>query len=47
MKNSVRTYQGMSPKLGDKVFVDRSAVVIGDVEIGDDSSVCFTYYSCQ
>ena len=39
MKDSVRTYQGMSPKLGDKVFVDRSAVVIGDVEIGDDSSV--------
>ena len=39
VKNSVRSYQGMTPKLGDKVFVDRSAVVIGDVEIGDDSSV--------
>ncbi len=39
MSDSVRTYQGMSPKLGAKVFVDRSAVVIGDVEIGQDSSV--------
>ncbi|MFT4766446.1 MAG: carbonic anhydrase/acetyltransferase-like protein (isoleucine patch superfamily) [Oleispira sp.] len=39
VKDSVRSYQGMTPKLGDKVFVDRSAVVIGDVEIGDDSSV--------
>jgi carbonic anhydrase/acetyltransferase-like protein (isoleucine patch superfamily) len=39
VKNSVRPYQGMTPKLGDKVFIDRSAVVIGDVEIGDNSSV--------
>lgn len=39
VKDSVRSYQGMSPKLGNKVFVDRSAVVIGDVEIGEDSSV--------
>jgi carbonic anhydrase/acetyltransferase-like protein (isoleucine patch superfamily) len=39
VKDSIRSYQGMSPKLGNKVFIDRSAVVIGDVEIGDDSSV--------
>jgi carbonic anhydrase/acetyltransferase-like protein (isoleucine patch superfamily) len=39
VKDSVRSYQGISPKLGNKVFVDRNAVVIGDVEIGDDSSV--------
>ena len=39
MNQSIRSYQGMAPKLGYKVFVDRSAVVIGDVEIGDDSSV--------
>jgi carbonic anhydrase/acetyltransferase-like protein (isoleucine patch superfamily) len=36
---SVRSYQGMAPKLGNKVFVDASAVVIGDVEIGENSSV--------
>jgi carbonic anhydrase/acetyltransferase-like protein (isoleucine patch superfamily) len=29
----------MTPKLGERVFVDPSAVVLGDVEIGDDSSV--------
>ena len=31
----IRSYQGMTPKLGNKVFVDPSAVVLGDVEIGD------------
>jgi len=36
---SVRSYQGKIPKLGNKVFVDPSAVILGDVEIGDDSSV--------
>jgi carbonic anhydrase/acetyltransferase-like protein (isoleucine patch superfamily) len=36
---SIRSYQGMAPKLGNKVFIDASAVVIGDVEIGQDSSV--------
>jgi carbonic anhydrase/acetyltransferase-like protein (isoleucine patch superfamily) len=39
VKDSIRSYQGMVPKLANKVFVDRSAVVIGDVEIGEDSSV--------
>jgi carbonic anhydrase/acetyltransferase-like protein (isoleucine patch superfamily) len=29
----------MTPKLGERVFVDPSAVVLGDVEIEDDSSV--------
>ncbi|MDF3863299.1 gamma carbonic anhydrase family protein [Pseudomonas denitrificans (nom. rej.)] len=36
---TIRTYQGKTPFLGDRVFVDASAVVIGDVEIGADSSV--------
>ena len=39
MIDSIRSYQGMTPTLGSKVFIDRSAVVIGDVEIGADSSV--------
>ena len=37
--NNIRKYQGISPTLGKDVLVDESAVVIGDVEIGDDSSV--------
>lgn len=36
---AIRTYRGTKPTLGDRVFVDSSAVVIGDVEIGEDSSV--------
>lgn len=35
----IRTYQGITPKLGERVFVDPSAVVLGDVELGDDVSV--------
>ncbi|QIH05386.1 MULTISPECIES: gamma carbonic anhydrase family protein [unclassified Pseudomonas] len=36
---AIRTYQAHTPKLGERAFVDHSAVVIGDVEIGADSSV--------
>ncbi len=36
---SVRAYRGHTPKLGERVFVDPSAVVSGDVELGDDCSV--------
>ncbi len=35
----IRTYQELSPKIGERVFVDHSAVVLGDVVIGTDSSV--------
>ncbi len=35
----IRTYQGTTPQLGERVFVDTSAVVIGDVHLGEDSSV--------
>ncbi len=36
---AIRTYNSSTPRLGERAFVDASAVVIGDVEIGDDSSV--------
>ena len=36
---AIRKYQQHVPKLGERVFVDASAVVIGDVELGEDSSV--------
>jgi len=36
---AIRPYQGKIPKLDSGVFIDDSAVVIGDVEIGKDSSV--------
>ncbi|NBF00733.1 gamma carbonic anhydrase family protein [Pseudomonas sp. Fl5BN2] len=36
---AIRKYQGVTPQLGERAFVDHSAVVIGDVQIGADSSV--------
>jgi len=36
---TVRTYQGVAPRLGERVYVDVQAAVIGDVELGDDASV--------
>lgn len=35
----VRNYLDLSPKLDSSVFVDPTAIVIGDVEIGADSSI--------
>lgn len=39
MSNPIRPHKQHTPKLGERVFVDPTAVVIGDVEIGDNSSV--------
>ncbi len=36
---NIRTFKGTTPTLGARVFVDPSAVVLGDVVIGDDTSV--------
>ncbi|WP_420993748.1 gamma carbonic anhydrase family protein [Cupriavidus sp. 30B13] len=36
---SIRSFQGKAPQFGERVFVDASAVLIGDIEIGADSSV--------
>ncbi|MFT6028959.1 MAG: carbonic anhydrase/acetyltransferase-like protein (isoleucine patch superfamily) [Oleiphilaceae bacterium] len=37
--NPIRSYLEHIPKLGNKVFIDPTAIVIGDVTIGDDSSI--------
>jgi carbonic anhydrase/acetyltransferase-like protein (isoleucine patch superfamily) len=36
---AIRSFEKAIPQLGNAVFVDTSAVVIGDVRLGDDSSV--------
>ncbi|NVK37633.1 MAG: gamma carbonic anhydrase family protein [Gammaproteobacteria bacterium] len=36
---AVRSFKGMTPKIGHAVMVDDTAVVIGDVVLGDDVSV--------
>ncbi len=35
----LRPYKGIWPKLGERVYVDASAQVIGDVDLGDHASV--------
>ncbi len=35
----IRSYKGIWPKLGDRAYVDPSAQVIGDVQIGDHASI--------
>jgi len=35
----IRSYEGIRPRLGERAFVDPSAQVIGDVELGEDASV--------
>jgi len=37
--SSIRQYLDLTPQLGANVFVDPTAIVIGDVTIGDDSSI--------
>lgn len=36
---AIRSYQGKTPQLADTVYIDASAVLIGDIVIGADSSV--------
>ena len=35
----LRTYRGIAPALGERVYLDPAATVIGDVVLGDDVSV--------
>jgi carbonic anhydrase/acetyltransferase-like protein (isoleucine patch superfamily) len=37
----IRAYQGKEPRFGERVFVAENAVVIGDVELGDDASIWY------
>ncbi len=38
----IRTYDGNTPKLARGVFIAETAAVIGDVEVGDDSSIWYS-----
>ncbi|MFV0521240.1 MAG: gamma carbonic anhydrase family protein [Mangrovibacterium sp.] len=39
---TIRTLNGKTPKIGKKCFVAENAAIIGDVEIGDGSSVWYS-----
>ena len=36
---NLRTYKGIAPTLGQRVYIDPAATVIGDVVLGDDVSI--------
>ena len=37
----IKTLNGHTPKTGDNVFIAETATLIGDVEIGNDSSIWY------
>ncbi|HVT45521.1 MAG TPA: gamma carbonic anhydrase family protein [Thermoanaerobaculia bacterium] len=37
----IRSYGGLTPRIGARVFIAENATVIGDVEIGDDASIWY------
>ena len=39
MDHSIRSHAGISPNLGPRVFIDVAATVIGNVTLGEDSSI--------
>ena len=41
--SSIRSYKGISPQIGQGVYIDTSSVLVGDIKIGDDSSVSVSY----
>jgi carbonic anhydrase/acetyltransferase-like protein (isoleucine patch superfamily) len=42
MSNNIRDFKGILPKIHESAYIDSSAVVIGEVEIGEQSSVWCT-----
>lgn len=41
MRTVIRTFQGIKPTIPDSCFIEDTAVVIGDVVLGEDCSVWF------
>lgn len=37
--SAIRAFRGTTPHLGERVFIDPTSLVLGDVTLGDDSSV--------
>ncbi|QIA62119.1 gamma carbonic anhydrase family protein [Vibrio astriarenae] len=36
---SLRSYKGLSPKVGERVYIDETSVLVGDIVLGDDASI--------
>ncbi|OOE84974.1 gamma carbonic anhydrase family protein [Salinivibrio siamensis] len=39
MAKQLRAYKGMTPQLGERVYIDESSVLAGDITLGDDVSI--------
>lgn len=37
--NSLRSYKNIQPQIGQRVYIDSSSVIVGDIRIGQDSSI--------
>ncbi|MGV3002817.1 gamma carbonic anhydrase family protein [Vibrio sp.] len=37
--NHIRSYKGISPLIGENVYIDESSILIGEIQIGNDSSI--------
>ena len=37
--SSIRSYKGIRPQVGERVYIDSTSVLVGDIRIGYDSSV--------
>ncbi len=37
--NNLKSYKGIAPKIGESVYVDETSLLVGDIEIGKDSSI--------
>lgn len=37
--NKLRSFQGITPKLGANIYIDESAVILGDITLADDVSI--------
>lgn len=37
--SSIRSYKAICPQIGDRVYIDSSSVLVGDIQIGNDSSI--------
>lgn len=37
--SKIRSYKGLEPQLGESVYIDDSAMLVGDIKIGTDSSI--------
>ena len=36
---ALRTYKSVAPKIGERCYIDESSVLVGDVSLGNDSSI--------